>query len=196
MDLCVDRDLLDPSPGATLDRLARAAKRALDELQATTDAVRLDRAAELLARAEVIHVLGQRSAFAVAAYLAHVLGQLDVRARLLTGIGGTTLQQASVITPRDTLLAIGFAPYCEETLAAMRRADGRDVPVVALTDSPSGALADTARVSIEVKEAAVDLAALSATMCLALALAVRLGHRLDRLGLPRSEPIRIALDRR
>ena len=54
----------------------------------------------LLAGADAIHVVGQRRAFGVAAYLAYTLGQLGTRAHLLDGVGGMTLHQANLMTPR------------------------------------------------------------------------------------------------
>jgi DNA-binding MurR/RpiR family transcriptional regulator len=132
-----------------------------------------------LAGAEAIHVVGQRRAFAVAAYLSYALGQLGgPRTHLLDGVGGMTLHQASFITARDVLVAVSFAPYAPETLAVAQRAAERGARLVALTDGPLSPLLPLAEVALEVEDAELEgFRALSATMCLALALVLGLGQR-------------------
>jgi DNA-binding MurR/RpiR family transcriptional regulator len=167
------------APEAVLERLTAAGVQALEHLRASIDPERIERAAALLAGAETIHLVGQRRAFSVAAYLAYALGHLGVRARLLDGIGGMLMEQAGGMASRDVLLAVSFAPYAPETLAVARRAEACGVPIVALTDGPLSPLVSPARVAFEVEDAELEgFRALSATMCLALALVVRLGQRL------------------
>ena len=58
------------------------------ELSQLEDNVRADdlaAAATLICRAARVHVLAQRRAFPVAAYLSYALGQLDIKAQLLDG---------------------------------------------------------------------------------------------------------------
>jgi DNA-binding MurR/RpiR family transcriptional regulator len=165
------------TPAAVLDGLAAAGARALERLRHAVRPERLEEAVALLAAAEAIHVVGQRRAFAVAAYLGYAFGQLGRRTHLLDGVGGTTLQQADFITPRDVLVVVSFAPYGPETLAVAHRADERGVPIVALTDGPLSPLIPLARVAFEVDDADLQgFRSLSATMCLALALVVSLGQ--------------------
>ena len=57
-------------PASVLDRLTEAGIQALEHLRGTMQPEALERAVRLLAEAEAIHVVGQRRAFAVAAYLA------------------------------------------------------------------------------------------------------------------------------
>jgi DNA-binding MurR/RpiR family transcriptional regulator len=174
------------TPAAILDHLAGAGIRALDQLRAGIRPERLEQAVELLAAAEAIHIIGQRRTFAVAAYLSYVFGQLGPRTHLLDGVGGMTLHQASFITARDVLVVVSYAPYAPETLAVAHRADERGVPIVALTDGPLSPLLPLARVAFEVEEADLEgFRSLSATMCLALALVVRLGQRQSETGQPR-----------
>jgi DNA-binding MurR/RpiR family transcriptional regulator len=177
------------SPAAVLDRLAEAGMRALEHLRGSIAPERLDRAADLLAGAEAIHVVGQRRAFAVAAYLAYALGQLGPRTHLLDGVGGMTLHQAGFITDRDVLVAVSFAPYAPETLAVAQRAAERGARLVALTDGPLSPLLPLADVALEVEDAELEgFRALSATMCLALALVLGLGQRVGRVGPPPRKP--------
>src|SRR4051794_22512285 len=59
-----------------LERLADAGIRALEHLRGVTRPEEVERAVKLLLDAQGIHVVGQRRAFAVSAYLAYALGQL------------------------------------------------------------------------------------------------------------------------
>lgn len=181
-------------PGSILDHLATSGIQALEQLRSTVRPQLVEQAIAILAGAEAIYVVGQRRAFAVAAYLAYAFGQLGPRTHLLDGVGGTTLQQASFISDRDALVAVSFAPYAPETLAVAHRADERGVPIVALTDSPLSPLLPLARVVFEVEDAALQgFRSLSATMCLALTLVVSLGQKLDaERGKARRPPARSA----
>ena len=170
-------------PASLLDRLADAGIRALEHLRGTTRPEQLEAAVVLLAGADAIHVVGQRRAFGVAAYLAYTLGQLGTRAHLLDGVGGMTLHQANLMTADDVLVVVSFAPYAPETMAVAHRADERGTPILVLTDGPLSPLLPLARVAFEIEDAALqDFRSLSATMCLALALVVRLGQHLSEQG--------------
>ena len=166
-------------PASVLDRLAVSGIGALEHLRGATPPHLIEQAVGLLVRAEVIHVVGQRRSFAVAAYLAYAFGQLGARSHLLDGLGGMTLGQAGLITPRDLLVAVSFAPYAPDTLEVVRGAHERSVPVLALTDGPLSPLLPLATAAFEIEDAEFHgFRALSATMCLALTLIVRLGQRL------------------
>ena len=166
-------------PASVLDRLAAAGIGALEHLRGTTPPEQIERAVKLLAAAEAIHVVGQRRAFAVAAYLAYAIGQLGLRTHLLDGIGGMTLHQANFIGPRDALVAVSFSPYAPETLEVARRAAERGISLLALTDGPLSPLLPVASVAFEIEDAELQgFRSLSATMCLALTLIVRLGQLL------------------
>ena len=80
------------------------------------------------------------------------------------------------LRPGDVMVAISFAPYSEETLALADEAQRRGLPVIALTDTLSSPLARKATAVLTVQE--VDFGAfrsLSATLALALSLAVAVG---------------------
>jgi DNA-binding MurR/RpiR family transcriptional regulator len=180
-------------PASVLDRLATAGIGALEHLRGATPPELIERAVGLLAGAEAIHVIGQRRAFAVAAYLAYAFGQLGVRSHLLDGIGGMTLHQANLIGPRDVLVAASFSPYAPETLEVMRASHQRAIPILALTDGPLSPLLPLATVAFEIEDAELHgFRALSATMCLALTLTVRLGQRRSVGKEPRGRPPRSA----
>jgi DNA-binding MurR/RpiR family transcriptional regulator len=154
-----------------LDGLLEAEIRAIELLRHSIQPEQLEQAIELLAGAEAIHIIGQQRAFPVASYLSHGFSQLGARARVLSGIGGMLLEQASLVGRRDALVVVSFAPYAPETLAVAHRADERGVPIVLLTDSPLSPLLPLARVALEVEDTAMmQLRAMSASMCLAWAM--------------------------
>ena len=167
-------------PASVLDRLAAAGIGALEHLRGATPPERIEQAVDLLAAAEAVHVVGQRRAFAVAAYLAYGFGQLGLRSHLVDGVGGMTAHQANLMGRRDALVAVSFAPYAPETLDVVRTAHGRAIPVLALTDGPLSPLLPLATAAFEIEDAELHgFRALSATMCLCLTLVVRLGQRRD-----------------
>jgi DNA-binding MurR/RpiR family transcriptional regulator len=172
--------LVGSGPATVLDRLAESGIRALEHLRGATPPEQLERAVRLLAEADAVHVVGQRRAFALAAYLGYGIGQLGLRAHLVDGIGGMTLSQANFMTPRDVLIVASFSPYAPESLAVAHRAGELGIPILALTDGPLSPLIPLARVAFEIEDAELgEFRSLSASMCLALALVVRLGQRLS-----------------
>jgi DNA-binding MurR/RpiR family transcriptional regulator len=167
-------------PASVLDRLATAGIGALEHLRGATPPEQIERAVGLLAAAEAIHVVGQRRAFAVAAYLDYAFGQLGVRTHLVDGVGGMTLHQAAQIGPREILVAVSFSPYAPETLEVMRIAYQQGLPILALTDGPLSPLLPLSTAAFEIEDAELHgFRALSATMCLALTLVVRLAQRVS-----------------
>jgi len=106
--------------------------------------------------------------------MAYVFGKVQVPAMLHDSMG--LLDHRFALRRTDALLAIGFSPCSQETLALAQDARARGLPVVALTDRPDSPLAPLADTVLAVPE--VDFGAfrsLSATIALALTLAVAVG---------------------
>lgn len=162
-----------------LDDFSTAGIEGLERLRQDLPQARLEAAIELLSRASLIHVVGQRRAFPVASYLAYLLSELGCRAALLDGAGGMLLQQSRFLDESSTLVAVSFRPYAPDVIALVERCHENGVPIIGITDGPLSPLARLAQVSLEVVESEVQsFRPLSASMCLSLALAVSLGHRL------------------
>lgn len=162
------------SPAALLAEFIEAGRLSLESLAKTVDEATLAQAVQLLSKAETIHVVGFRRAFPVAAYLVYVFEKMSVPAMLHDGVG--KLDHRFALRPGDAVLAITFAPYSEETLTLAQDARDRGLPVVGLTDRVTSPLARTSSAIITVPE--VDFGAfrsLSATIALALSLAVAIG---------------------
>ena len=162
------------TPSALLGEFIEAGRLSLEALAKSADEAALAQAVDLLSAADTIHVIGLRRAFPVAAYLAYVFDKMAVPAMLHEGTG--KLDHRHALRPGDAVLAITFAPYSEETIALAQDARARGLPVVALTDRITSPLARTSDAILTVPE--VDFGAfrsLSATLALAIALAVAVG---------------------
>jgi DNA-binding MurR/RpiR family transcriptional regulator len=90
---------------------------------------------------ERVHVVGLRSSYPLAHYLAFYLKMIRGRITLLGRAGHTLAEDLSVLKPGDLLIAIGVNPYTRDTLKACRLARQQKVDIVAITDSLSSPLA-------------------------------------------------------
>ncbi|HEX9790676.1 MAG TPA: MurR/RpiR family transcriptional regulator [Kiloniellales bacterium] len=158
---------------ALLDGFADAAIDSLARLREEISGADLDKAANLLAGARQIGLLGQRRVFPVVAYLAYACAKLGIEARLLDNRGGLLAEEARFLGSEDALLAVSFTPYTPETIEIAAEAAARGVPVVAITDSAFSPLTRSAQAWIEVVESDYGaFRSLSATLTVAIAIAV------------------------
>jgi DNA-binding MurR/RpiR family transcriptional regulator len=171
----------DPSPLGILGRLVVATTTSLQALRQDVPGADLERAVSILAAADVIGLVAQRRSFPIAAYLAYALSHLERRAVLIDGVGGLAAEQARLIGGGGAIVAVSFSPYAPETLAVVSQARSRGAKIIVITDSPLSPLAVSADVHFEIAEAQVSgIRTLTATNCLAVALVVALGERLER----------------
>lgn len=155
-----------------------ASAKSIAALEEKLEPADLDRAVAQLADAETLYLMGLRRSFPIAAYMAYAFGKLGVRAILVDGVGGLAAEQLSFATPKDAVLAISFAPYAAETVAMTRAVAERQVPVLAITDSPLSPLAQIARQWIEIPEADFEgFRSMAATLTLAMTLCVAVAER-------------------
>jgi DNA-binding MurR/RpiR family transcriptional regulator len=166
----------DHGPLAILTRFAEANIAALQHLCEETKASDLDRAVQILRKAETIHLVAQRRSFPLAAYLYYALSKIGRRANLIDAIGGMDQEQRLLMEPRDALVAITYADYTPRVVETVAFAAQRKVPVVGITDQPLSPLTAQCDVVFYVEDAAVhDFRSLGASMCLAQSLVVALG---------------------
>lgn len=168
------RDTAGGSAPALLAEFAEAGRTSLESVLKTIEPEALEAAVAILAKANMIHIVGVRRAFPVASYLAYALEKMQVPAMLHSAVGKMENQHA--IRPGDMLLAISFSPYSAETIDLAEVVAERNIPVVAVTDTIVSPLCRLATQSLLVTE--VDFGAfrsLSATLCLAITLAVAVG---------------------
>lgn len=152
----------------------------LEELRRQLPNLNIDRAVDLLAHAPSLWVTGARRAFPVATYLAYALQHTDKPVQLVDFTGAMHSGQLRGLRKGDVMVAISFAPYAAETTCVVQQANEAGVPVIAITDSRVGALAQLADVALVVQESAVfGFRALSSTMALAQCLFIALAYRLE-----------------
>ncbi|TCV72087.1 MurR/RpiR family transcriptional regulator [Neorhizobium sp. S3-V5DH] len=170
------REKAEGSPSALLAEFVEAGRMSLENLFKTIEPQSLEQAVQVLADAQMIHIIGLRRSFPVASYMAYAFEKMDVPAMLHSAVG--RLDNRNAIRPGDVLLAITFSPYSAETIELVEAAQARGVPVVALTDTIVSPLRKYEAITLSVSE--VDFGAfrsLSATLCLAIALSVAVGTR-------------------
>jgi DNA-binding MurR/RpiR family transcriptional regulator len=174
----LDRGDRGDGSGALLDGFAESAIASIERVRNTISHEDIDRAAAILAKADIIFLLGLRRAFPVTAYLAYALGKIGLRAVLVDQVGNMAAEQIGGAGRRDALIAVSFTPYTPMTVELTRKVAENKVPVIAITDSPFSPLAPNAAVALEIVEADyLGFRSLSATLCLAMALAVATGTR-------------------
>lgn len=168
-------DLTRPSPADVLREFASASRMTLEHLENTLDDTCLLQAIELLDGARLIHIMGQRRSFPVAAYLAYAVSHGEHPAQLLDGVGGMLDEQLRCLSREDVLIAVSFHPYAPETARVVNQAAAAQIPIVAITDSSLSPIAQRASLCFEIKDAEVrGFRSLTASLCLAQALAVSL----------------------
>ena len=168
------REMGSDSPSALLAEFVEAGRNSLENLTHTLNQQALEDAVDILSSAKTIHVVGFRRAFPVASYLAYAFEKMSVPTILHSGIGH--LDFAHMLADDDALVAITFAPYTAETVRLAEAAESRGLGVVALTDAMTSPLARVEAAQLLVSEIDVGaFRALSATLTVAIALAVSVG---------------------
>lgn len=164
-----------------LQQLAAADAASLAQLARDIPQAELERVADALSGARVIGVVAQRRSFPVATYLAYALSHLGLRAVLIDNIGGMNSEQARMLSEGDALIAISFAPYAPETLSVVGQAKTQGARTIVITDKGLTRLVSLADIRLEVVDARVKgIRSLTTTICLATAIVLALGHRLEQ----------------
>lgn len=171
-------DALRAAPGdAPLTGLfhgfADAAEHSVARLRQSLDEARLEAAVALLAKADIVYLVGARRVAPVTVYLAYAFGKLGIRAVLVDQLAGLGPEQLAGAGPGDVVLAISYAPYAAATLDLVRLAAERKARILALTDSAASPLAARATHWLQVDEADHGaFRSLAASFALAMTLAV------------------------
>jgi DNA-binding MurR/RpiR family transcriptional regulator len=170
------RDRGADSPSALLAEFVDAGRLSLERLAATVDARSLDEAVAKLAQAHTIHLIGLRRSFPIASYLSYAFEKMGISSMLHDMTG--QMDHRHALREGDALIAITFAPYRQETVDLAQAASDRGLPVVAITDNAMSPLRLPGVVPLLVAEVDFgEFRALSATLSLAITLAVSVGSR-------------------
>lgn len=152
----------------------------LQELLSNVSEQDLDVTARLLKEADTIFIAGQLRSEPVAQLMRYLLTMLNRRVCLLDSSGGLAQQIASNMREGDVLLAISFRHYAKEVIAIADEAAIRQIPVIAMTDSPLSPLAKNARVLFTIPEEEYSFSrSLAAPVCLAQSIAMALASALS-----------------
>jgi DNA-binding MurR/RpiR family transcriptional regulator len=163
---------------ALLEGVCAAAIQSIDRLSDRGSAGLIEEAAERLALADTIYLIGQRRSFPVTAYMSYVAGQLGLKTILVGSAAGTDPETLKFATSADAAIAVSFAPYAPTTLAYVRQLATQATPIVSLTDSPFSPLVTTSSLWFEVTEADYEgFRSLSATMVMAMTLLVAIADK-------------------
>jgi len=105
----------------------------------------LDAAVETMQTARKLFFLGRRSCYPVAFSMYYSYRMIRGNGVLMVDNGAGIVNNLAEIGPEDALVAIGFDPYSQETVALSGQAAKRGASIVAITDSPVSPLALCAR---------------------------------------------------
>ncbi len=182
-------------PAEVLRAFSQANIVSLEHLQAQAGELPLQQAIAMIQNARVVHVLGLRRSFAVAAYLAYALNRVGQPAVQVTGTGGAIAEQASIANADDLLIAISFPPYAQDTLAVCEQIRRTGAKRLAITDAFMSPVARDADLVLEVNDAKLlGFRSLTSAMSLAQTLAVGLAfskrqRRRGRQGATAGKPL-------
>lgn len=139
-----EEQLTSPNSGKISDTLNHC----VDTLITSLEALRRDvspetiaHAVSLCASARHIYVAGLRRSRPIATYFAYGLTRLERQCSLLDFGGGMAAQQVANMSQEDLLIAIAFTPYSKPVIDIVREANFRELPVLAITDTPTSPLA-------------------------------------------------------
>ena len=162
-------------PAEVLRAFSQANIVSLEHLQADASSLPLKQAISLIQNARMVHVLGLRRSFAVAAYLSYALNRVGQPAIQITGMGGAITEQASTANAQDLLIAISFPPYAADTLQVCEQLSLQGAKRLSITNALMSPIAKSADVVLEVNDAELKgFRSLTSAMCLAQTLAMGL----------------------
>ena len=169
-----------------LHRFGQAASLSLNRMLKQVDEASILEAGELLAKARTIYIAGQGRAAPVTTYLYYTLVKMGIQAILVNGTEVEMVDKSRLVRSDEAMVAVSFSPYTANTYELVDICLSQQVPVVALTDSTLSPIARSDDLHLVVLEEEVGgIRGLSATMCLAITLAVETGKimvKKDSLG--------------
>ncbi|HOF94555.1 MAG TPA: MurR/RpiR family transcriptional regulator [Clostridia bacterium] len=101
-------------------------------------------AMDALLNKETIYIVGLRSAFPIAQFLAYNLNFICTGVILINGAFSDACEQMARISERDVCIAISYPRYSTRTVDALQYAKERGATTIALTDSEASPLAQFA----------------------------------------------------
>jgi DNA-binding MurR/RpiR family transcriptional regulator len=140
------RKFLEKGPAAA-DGTSRLLQRVIQDewsnvmlMADTFEEQQFRRAVDLIVNAREIHIIGLRSSYPLAYYLAFYMKMIHDGVALIGQAGHTLAEDLARLAPGDLLIAIGVNPYTRDTVEACRICREQNVDVFAVTDSASSPL--------------------------------------------------------
>jgi len=167
-------------PAAVLRAFSQANIVSLQHLQADADALPLREAIGMLQGARLVHVIGLRRSYAVAAYLAYALNRIGRSAIHITAQGGMVAEQALAAGPKDVVVAISFPPYAADTLQVCDQVKVQGARLLAISNGVLSPLGRSADVLLDVNDAELKgFRSLTSALCLVqtLVMGIAFGQR-------------------
>ncbi|HHY92204.1 MAG TPA: MurR/RpiR family transcriptional regulator [Firmicutes bacterium] len=106
-----------------------------------------ERAVTYLTTARHVRIIGLRSSYAAAYFLAFTLNAVRGNARVLTPGTGDLAEDLRALGPEDCVVGIAFPRYTRDTVRVLQFARAHGAHTIALTDGVSSPLAPLAEVS-------------------------------------------------
>ena len=179
------RDIIESGSGSLSSvEIAReflaGSQAGMHELEANLDEAAFKKAVDMLRETDCIWIAASRRSFPVAVYLDYAFQHTDKRVCLMSGLGSMHQGQMRSVREGDVIVAISFAPYAEETLAAVDLAVERGARLIAITDSRMSPLSKLAKATLLVQDnSTFGFRALTSTMGLAQSLFIALAYALE-----------------
>lgn len=148
---------------------------AMNNLQHSVSADKLNRALHILNNAKTIYIHGTRRAYPIAFYFWYALMKSDKNVVLLDNNGGMLKPLTRSMSKDDVLFSVTFSPYAPETTEIINIAQGKDVPSIVISDSHITDIGKNTDVCFVVEEGnLMGFRSLSSSIYLAQSLAVSL----------------------
>lgn len=173
-------DDLARSPFQLMREFAQSNIHALEHLKDSINPEALERAVDLIEASSSVYLIGLRRSFPVVAYLAYAFRHVAKPTHLIDGLAGMLVEQSSMMTGTDVLIAVSFRPYAQETADIVTTAKAAGAGVITISDSLLSPIAREADISFEVSDAEVmKFRSLTASFCLAQTIVISLAHRVE-----------------
>lgn len=178
------------SPSALLRRIIDADIESLRVLAHSFSEPQLERFVGAILAAERVTILGVRYVSPLADYCAYALSKIKAGVQAFTRADSTLYDYVRLLDAGDVLIVIAFARYPADLVALARYAHSRDVPILAITDSPLSPVLPLAEVALFAKASMLDFAgSLAAPAALINCVVSELGVRLGAAAIERLEAI-------
>lgn len=151
----------------------------LQDLLTSIDGNDMEKAAEMIEKADSVFLVGQLRSEPVVNLLRYILTMLGKKCVLLDVSGGLATHMARTMAPTDVLIAVSFRFYATEVVNMTEEAASAGIPVIAISDSTLSPLKKSSTVLFPVPEHDYTFSrSLAAPMCLAQALMMSVAVRL------------------